>query len=477
MRNTVKNHWVDYAVLGLSVFLVFCLFFESYIELPPMVAWIGRWHPVLLHFPIVLLLICIVLGLMGKDIPGKLLTVAVLASQITAISGFFLGKETETKGDLLFWHQYLGAAVAIVSAVWYGIHQSSIGKSFYSRGLQVVLLGLILAAGHFGGMVTHGEDFLALPIDKSRERIPDNPLIYQDVVVRILDVNCVSCHNPNKRKGKLLMTSYQDLIKGGKSGHTIQPGNPEKSELIRRLLLAGDDEDHMPPEGKKPLTPAEIQILDRWITLGATDTSRLENLKESEPLAGLIKKLMEPDRIEKWSKLPEIADSILQHLSSDYLTITRIANNSNALSISAFMPPVYKANSLLDLKRIADNIVEFDLSGMPIGQKEMALVASCKNLEKLEIDRTPVADSDMIALQELSHLGSLKAYQTDISDISLPVFENLKNLKHLYLWETKLSQSALDKLKSLRPDLQVDDGMDEGEVKSFFVIPDSVERL
>jgi hypothetical protein len=474
MRHTVKNHWVDYTVLGLSVFLVFCLFFESYIEVPPMVAWIGRWHPVLLHFPIVLLLICILLGLTGRHIPVKLLTLAVLASLITAISGFFLGKETEVKGDLLFWHQYLGAAVAVVSAFWYGIHQSSFGKRFYSKGLQVILLGLILIAGHYGGMVTHGEDFLSLPIDKSLEKIPDNPFIYQDVVVRILDAKCVSCHNPNKRKGSLLMTSYQDLLKGGKSGHAIQPGNPEKSELMRRLMLAGDDEDHMPPEGKKPLTPAEIQILDRWITLGATDTLRLENLRELEPLAGLVKKLMEPDRSEKWSKLPEIADSTLQHLSSDYLTITRIANNSKALSVTAFMPPVYDANSLVDLKEIADNIVEFDLSGMPIGQKEMALVASCKNLEKLEIDRTPVGDADMMALQELSQLVSLKAYQTPIGDLSLPVFKNMKNLKHLYLWETKVSRNAIEKLKSLRPDLQVDEGMDEEEVKSFYVIPDSL---
>ncbi len=263
MVKTVKNSWVDSTVMALSVFLIFCLLFESYIELPPMVAWIGRWHPLVLHFPIVLLLICIFLGLTGQKIPRKLLALAVLTSLITAISGFLLGKETEVKGDLLIWHQYLGAAVAIVSAIWYGLYEISFGKTIYSKGLQIILLGLILITGHYGGMVTHGEDFLALPVGKSRKPIPENPLIYQDVVARILDDNCISCHNPNKRKGKLLMTSYQDLLKGGKSGLAITPGDPGKSELMRRVLLQENDEEHMPPDGKKSLAPNEMQILNR----------------------------------------------------------------------------------------------------------------------------------------------------------------------------------------------------------------------
>src|SRR5680860_1744207 len=102
MTNTVKNRWADYTVLGLSVFLIFCLLFESFIELPNGVAWLGRWHPLVLHFPIVLLLIAIFLGLSGKSVPKLLLTVAVLSALVTAILGFFLGKEVPIKGCLLY---------------------------------------------------------------------------------------------------------------------------------------------------------------------------------------------------------------------------------------------------------------------------------------------------------------------------------------------------------------------------------------
>ncbi|NNE76853.1 MAG: hypothetical protein HKN31_07240, partial [Pricia sp.] len=159
-----KNRWVDYTILGLSVFLIFCLLFESYIALPNWVAWLGRFHPLVLHFPIVLLLIAIFLGLTGKKVPELLLVVGVVSALVTANLGFFLGKETLVKGDLLFWHQWLGGGVALIAALWYAMATINLDKTVFTKGIQVVLLLLIGFAGHYGGMVTHGEDFLALPI-------------------------------------------------------------------------------------------------------------------------------------------------------------------------------------------------------------------------------------------------------------------------------------------------------------------------
>jgi len=112
-----KKRSIDYLIFGFSIFLLFCFVFEPYIKLPPLLAWIGRWHPLLLHFPIVLLLASIFLGLTGKRIPRPLLTLAVISALITAISGFFLGKETPIKGDILYWHQWLGVGVGLISAM------------------------------------------------------------------------------------------------------------------------------------------------------------------------------------------------------------------------------------------------------------------------------------------------------------------------------------------------------------------------
>ena len=197
MTYTNKSRWVDYVIFGLSIFLIFCLIFESAIELPNLVAWLGHWHPVVLHFPIVLLLIAIFLGLSGKIIPKALLTLATITALIAAISGFFLGRDAGTKGDLLFWHQWLGGGTAILAVIWHWLNASNLSRKFYTKILQVALAVLIGFTGHYGGMVTHGEEFLALPSNKKQEAIPENPLIYQDVVSRILDDSCVKCHNQN----------------------------------------------------------------------------------------------------------------------------------------------------------------------------------------------------------------------------------------------------------------------------------------
>ena len=473
MAYTIKKYWVDYAIYGLSVFLLFCLVFESYIELPVVLAWLGRWHPLVLHFPIVLLIGMIFLGLTGKTIPRNLLLLTALVTLITAISGFFLGKEVVAKGDLLVKHQWLGGAVAFLTVGWYYLEGTQWSKTIYVKGLQIVLFGFIGFTGHFGGMVTHGEYFLALPQNTRQTKIPENPLIYQHVVARILKNKCTSCHNPNKQKGEFLVSSLADLLKGGEVGNTVVPGDVEKSELIKRLHLPISDEEHMPPEGKKPLEDIEIKILERWIALGASDTLRLNHLLTSEPLVGLIKDLMQPNSSEKWAQLPKVADSTLLSLTSDYLTINRVANSTNALVVSAFLAPKYNTQFIEELRRVSKNIVQLDLSGLPIGKLELGFAAQCANLEWLEIDRTPITDTEMDTLQNLTKLSLLKIHHTPITDKSLAVLNKIKSLKKLYLWETKISKRGIDELKSSNPTLIINNGIDY-EINRFFIEKDSL---
>lgn len=475
MTLNFNKRWADYIILSLSVFLVFCLLFEGYIEPPAIVSWLGQWHPLLLHFPIVLLLFVIVLKFAGSKIPLLLLSLAVISALLTATTGFLLGLKSENKGDLLYLHQWLGAGVAFTAVLWYYLERTGYGGHRALKGLGVVLIVFIVFAGHYGGTITHGEDFLALPGSRQKEKIPDNPLIYEHVVNRILKSHCVKCHNPNKTKGELLMTSHDHLLKGGESGSTVIPGDPDKSEIIRRLTLPVDDDDHMPPEGESPLTPDEVKILERWIALGASDTLRLDHLNTTEALTALIKEMMEPDPLEKWAVLPPVADSTLQQLNSDYVTITRLAGTTNAVRVVMYMPPEYDPNSILNLRPISDNIVEFDLSGLPIGEMELGLLAACSNLEWLEIDRTPVTDVAMDTLKVLSKLRLLKVYDTEIGDESVPLFEKWEHLEKLFLWNTRISEKALAGLKSAKPDLSVEDGI-TGDLETFFVAGDSIPK-
>src|SRR3954468_17576694 len=83
--------------------------------------------------------------------------------------------------------------------------------------------------------------------------------------MHLLKSNCFSCHNDQKKKGGLVMTSREALLKGGESGDALVAGGPEASGI--RAALAADADPHMPP--KKHLAPAQVDLITRWVKDGA----------------------------------------------------------------------------------------------------------------------------------------------------------------------------------------------------------------
>jgi hypothetical protein len=399
-----------------------------------------------------------------------------LVTLITAISGFFLGTGGDVDGALLQWHRYAGGGLALLVALWYAVWRNSTSREYGIKILQGIIAILVLVTGHYGGMLTHGPDFLALPTSRETKPLSENPLVYEEVVFPILDENCVSCHNTNKKKGGLLMTNLESILKGGESGKTLVPGDAVNSEIIRRLYLPKNDEKHMPPDGKKPLEADQIAILERWVGLGASDTLRLNHLSIGEPLLGLIESLREEVVSNGWQSLPKVADTTLQRLSSDYLTISRMLNNSNALRVAAFMPPQYDESMLLPLKDIAGNIVQLDVSGLPLGQKELAVIANCTSLEWLELDGTPVTDASLEFLPKLQNLKLLKLYQTAVGNATLKGLGQLPNLKKLFVWNTNIGQEALTRFAKENQHIMINTGINP-ETQNFFTQKDTLRNV
>ncbi len=88
----------------------------------------------------------------------------------------------------------------------------------------------------------------------------------------ILSDNCFSCHGPDKshRKGGLRLDIREEALKPGKSGEiALVAGNPEASELVKRMLSTDSEEVMPPPESHKTLTPAQRTLLKEWIRQGA----------------------------------------------------------------------------------------------------------------------------------------------------------------------------------------------------------------
>lgn len=94
------------------------------------------------------------------------------------------------------------------------------------------------------------------------------PVDFATQVQPILETKCVECHNPAKTKGKLQMHTAAALLKGGENGAILVAGQPDQSELVKRVSLHKADDDVMPP--KSDGLPAEqVAILKQWIVEGA----------------------------------------------------------------------------------------------------------------------------------------------------------------------------------------------------------------
>ncbi|HUR44962.1 MAG TPA: DUF1549 domain-containing protein [Candidatus Saccharimonadales bacterium] len=92
-------------------------------------------------------------------------------------------------------------------------------------------------------------------------------------VMQLLKLECASCHSPEKKKGGLVLTSREALLKGGENGAVLEPGKPDSSLLLKALLRGADP--HMPP--KKQLSDAQVSLLRNWVKAGAEwDTRAFE---------------------------------------------------------------------------------------------------------------------------------------------------------------------------------------------------------
>jgi WD40 repeat protein/chromosome segregation ATPase len=81
----------------------------------------------------------------------------------------------------------------------------------------------------------------------------------------LLENKCFSCHNPDKKKGGLELTSYAGLMNGGSGGAVVDAGNPSGSRLW--TCSAKKEEPFMPPEGA-PLDAKDLTLLSKWIAGG-----------------------------------------------------------------------------------------------------------------------------------------------------------------------------------------------------------------
>ncbi len=256
---------------------------------------LGRFHPLIVHFPIGLLCVTLFLELIHwKRKPNHnqpairlLLWIGTISALLAVVFGLLLANSENAEGDTLEIHRWSGIATFILSAAALFFHQKE--KQSLYRTLLIFTVAGVSVAGHYGAMLTHGETYLSevLPVGNDDyqqveassatlltfaslgETLTDQQVQDLNLEVRtILAHNCYNCHGEAKKKGGLRMDSREALFAGGEGGPVIIAGDPGKSELIRRITLPAGHKEAMPTKGKR-LSADQIGILKLWIEKGA----------------------------------------------------------------------------------------------------------------------------------------------------------------------------------------------------------------
>lgn len=439
----------------------------------------GQLHPLLIHFPIGILLMAILLlfcqRFFNKDFNASisfLFLIGSIFSGISCVAGWFLASSGDYNPDIIFLHRWAGVATFASTILIYFLDR-------WRLPLSVILFILIIVTGHYGSTLTYGESYFFKPMIESskvgstvkRHTINQNKIRgevltyfypYEDQIVPILKNKCYSCHSIQKKKGGLRLDSEFFIRKGGKNGHILIAGNSLKSHLFTNMILPEDDDLHMPPTGKRQLTMLEIQLFEGWISSGAPfgEVTKKLVLKTNEGfhgLADLSSSVKSPKENEiEMDAFSQSENQILNHLKEYKISILYYGSKSQWIGLN-FINVISDANQLLqDAKPIKMHVSQLKLNNF--FQIDFSALGNFLNLKILNIGQTNVQDNDLNKIVGLTQLEQLNLYGTNITDVGLMKLGEIQSLKVLYLWDTKVTESGLRELKLRRPNLKIESG-------------------
>lgn len=483
------------------------------------VLFFGRFHPLIVHLPIGFLLIAGFLeagrrlGKIGVDestITSVLFWSAVSAT-VACVVGYMLSLGGGYEEEILTEHMWQGIGVAAFAWIAWAVKSHWLGSRIpFGSALYVPALGLSLllvaVAGHHGGSLTHGSDYLTqytpeplrtiAGIPPRKTNVASKPItdvnqamVYEQIVNPILQSRCVQCHNAEKSKGGLRYDTAEMLKKGGEDGPVFIAGKGLQSAMVKRCLLPEDDDDHMPPKGKTQLTEGQIALLTWWIDQGAPFDKKVADLQVNDGIRPVLAALGGGGPLETGKgtgiasgrtdgspapvspvltmKVPAADPKVIDELKQTGLLVLPLSKEQNQLEVSAVNARSFSDQQAALLPKLSQQIVWLKLGDTEITDATLVQVAKLKNLQKLHVEQTNITDAGLKNLTGLANLEYLNLYGTGVTDAGLAELTNLKNLKTVYLWQTKATEQGLANLKKAMPSLEVIGGISEQAIAEF----------
>jgi mono/diheme cytochrome c family protein len=448
--------------------LVLLLFFPADgVQRSDWAQFIGGFHLLTIHFPIVLIFLVPVVEIAGRSrrfqylLPAvePLLALAYLSAIASAFLGWFLARSGAFSGSLVVQHMWAGFFVSLLCWACWRFGDWFAGQRYeiaYFSGLAVTVL-LVSFTGYRGGQVSHGAEHLTehmpspfrewLGVSK-QEQGPTAATPDSYFAVRVEPVfaqNCASCHGRSRQKNGLRLDSYEAVMRGGKSGPAVKAGDLGNSGLFQRISSPPGSDKIMPPKGKTPLSADQIKLIELWISSGASPNLAAGAIQGGSITARPVAEVTFPE-IDEAAVAKQRAPlaGTLSDLDKRYPGVIGYESRGSAKIVinASLMGGKFGDNDLTQFKPLYDQVVSADFSGSAITDRSAPNLAAMKHLRTLRLMHTRITDATVLALGGLSELESLNLVGTETTPAVLTTVEHLPKLEHLYAGETKIAANG-----------------------------------
>jgi hypothetical protein len=433
--------------------------------------FLGRFHVLALHLPIGIILVVIALEWFDRSLRSAadfLWGAAAITAIGTAILGYMHFAEGGFEGSSGALHRFFGTSVAVTTTlVWIFRKKAYRQYAKVQTAAAVLLVALVTLTGHFGGNLTHGSTYLIeyapglAPAPRQVSSV-EHADAYQDLVQPIFAQRCISCHNEDKRRGGLSLASHASLMKGGENGVVLVPGQPDRSDLFRRITLPDGEKGVMPAEGKPRLAPQQIAFIKWWIENGAPANTTLANLKVSSDvrqaaamLLGLEGAKPAGAQATRVTADQKIVDALVQ---AGFIVRQQSQTDAH-LSVSKVSPAPITAAQVQTLSAASDTIIELNLSRSGVHDEQLQPLSKLSALKRLNLANNAITDAGLRQLSGLRALRHLNLYGNEqITDAGTSALADMQELQVLYVWGTAITPAGAKRLRESHPKLTVNLG-------------------